>query len=58
MAASTRCRWRGRTQELFRDIIVLMRDTGMRNERELFRMRIENLNWESRVTRANEPAGL
>jgi hypothetical protein len=26
-----------------------MRDTGMRNERELFRMRIENLNWESRV---------
>ena len=25
------------------------RDTGMRNERELFRMRIENLNWENRV---------
>jgi integrase len=26
-----------------------MRDTGMRNERELYRMRIENLYWETRV---------
>jgi integrase len=26
-----------------------MRDTGMRNERELYRMRIENLDWETRV---------
>jgi hypothetical protein len=26
-----------------------MRDTGMRNERELYRMRIENLDWNSRV---------
>ena len=49
MDASARCKWRVRTQELFRDIIVLMRHTGMRNERELFRMRIENLNWENRV---------
>jgi len=49
LAASTRCNWRPRTRELFCDIIVLMRDTGMRNERELFRMRIENLNWENRV---------
>jgi integrase len=48
-AASTRCKWRTRTKELFRDIIILMRDTGMRNERELFRMRVENLNWENRV---------
>jgi integrase len=49
LAASTRCKWRFRTRELFGDIIILMRDTGMRNERELFRMRIENLNWENRV---------
>jgi integrase len=49
LAASTRCKWRPRTQELFRDIIILMRDTGMRNERELFRMRIENLDWDNRV---------
>jgi integrase len=43
------CRWRPRTRELFRDIVILMRDTGMRNERELFRMRIENLDWQNRV---------
>jgi integrase len=49
MAASTRCKWRARTQELFRDIIVLMRDTGMRNERELLQMRIENLDWNNRT---------
>jgi integrase len=27
----------------------LMRDTGMRNQRELYSARIENLDWESRV---------
>jgi integrase len=43
------CNWRPRTRELFRDIVILMRDTGMRNERELFRMRIENLDWHNRV---------
>jgi len=43
------CNWRPRTRDLFRDIIILMRDTGMRNERELFRMRIENLDWQNRV---------
>jgi integrase len=43
------CNWRPRTLELFRDIVILMRDTGMRNERELFRMRIENLDWQDRV---------
>src|SRR5262249_24955843 len=43
------CSWRPRTRELFRDIVILMRDTGMRNERELFRMRIENLDWQNRV---------
>ena len=43
------CNWRQRTRELFRDIVILMRDTGMRNERELFRMRIENMDWQNRV---------
>lgn len=43
------CTWRRRTFELFRDIIILMRDTGMRNQRELYRMRIENLDWQNRV---------
>jgi integrase len=45
----TACKWRKRTRSLFRDIIVLMRDTGMRNQRELYRMRIENLDWENRL---------
>jgi integrase len=49
LAARTHCNWRPRTTELFRDIVILMRDTGMRNERELFRMRIENLDWDNRV---------
>jgi len=49
LAASAVCSWRKRTKELFCDIIVLMRDTGMRNQRELYRMRIEDLDWENRV---------
>ena len=49
MAGALACNWRPRTRELFRDIVILMRDTGMRNERELFRMRIENLDWQNRV---------
>lgn len=32
-----------------RDAIILMRDTGMRNERELYRTRIENIDWNGRV---------
>jgi len=43
------CTWRRRTFELFRDIVILMRDTGMRNQRELYRMCIENLDWQNRV---------
>jgi integrase len=40
---------RKRSLWLSQDIVTLMRDTGMRNERELYRMRIENLDWEGRV---------
>ena len=32
-----------------RDVIVLMRETGMRNARELYRMRIESIDWSRRV---------
>jgi integrase len=32
-----------------RDVIILMRDTGMRNRKELFRMRIENVDWNNRM---------
>jgi integrase len=36
-------------EQPLKDIIIVMRDTGMRNVRELYRMRIENLNFNSRV---------
>ena len=49
LAGAAACNWRIRSLQLFRDIVILMRDTGMRNERELYRMRIENLDWDSRV---------
>jgi len=49
LGAAGACKWRKRTSDLFRDIVVLMRDTGMRNQRELYRMRIENLDWEHRL---------
>lgn len=43
------CKWRKRTFQLFKDIVILMRDTGMRNERELYRVRIENIDWNNKV---------
>jgi integrase len=49
LAASADCNWRKQTSDLFRDVVILMRDTGMRNQRELYRMRIENLDWENRL---------
>ncbi len=49
LAAAADCKWRKRTVDLFRDIVILMRDTGMRNQRELYRMRIENLDWQNRL---------
>jgi integrase len=36
-------------EQPLRDAIILMRDTGMRNERELYRTRIENIDWNGRV---------
>ena len=32
---------------LFREIVISMPDTGMRNQRELYQMRIENRDWET-----------
>jgi hypothetical protein len=48
LAAAAICKWRKGGFLLFRDIVILMRDTGMRNERELYRMRIENIDWNNR----------
>ena len=49
IAGALASNWRPRTRELLRDVVILMRDTGMRNERELFRMSVENLDWQNRV---------
>ena len=43
------CNWKPAMFELFRDVIILARDTGMRNGRELYRIRTENLDWNNRV---------
>ena len=48
LAAAAQCGWSDRSFQLFRDIVRLVRDTGMRNGRELYRMRIENLDWAKR----------
>ncbi len=49
LAAAKSCGWRRSSFELFRDIIILARDTGMRNRRELYRIRVENLDWKNRT---------
>ena len=49
LAAAEACGWRRGSFELFRDIIILARDTGMRNRRELYRIRIENIDWKNRT---------
>lgn len=42
-------KWDAKVNSLFADIVMLMRDTGMRNERELYRVRIENINWKEKI---------
>jgi len=38
--------WKQKDIDLFQDILVLMRDAGFRNEKELFPLRIEDLDWD------------
>ena len=49
LAAAKACGWRRGSFELLQDIIILARDTGMRNRRELYRIRIENMDWKNRT---------
>lgn len=49
LAGAAKCNWRLRTLELFRDVVILVRDTGMRNEKELYQIRIENIDWDRRL---------
>jgi integrase len=44
-ASAALCNWQPASFELFRDVLMLMRDTGMRNERELYRIRVEHIDW-------------
>jgi len=48
LAGAAKCGWKTKSLLLFEDIVKLMRDTGMRNARELYQMRIENLDWRNR----------
>ena len=41
--AAKACKWKPSTFEPFRDVIILPRDIGMRNRRELYRIGGENL---------------
>jgi integrase len=34
---------------MFRDIVMLIRDTGMRNKKELYQIQIENIDWKNRL---------
>jgi integrase len=49
LTAAKSCNWKPEMFELFRDVIILARDTGMRNGRELYRIRTENLDWNNRI---------
>jgi len=49
LAAAKSCNWKPAMFELFRDVLILARDTGMRNGRELYRIRTENLDWNNRI---------
>jgi integrase len=48
LAGAAQCGWTAKSLHLFEDIVKLMRDTGMRNGRELYRMRIESIDFRSR----------
>ena len=41
--------WTVEQKRLFSEITILVRDTGMRNERELYRIRIESIDWNNKV---------
>lgn len=49
VAGAAACEWRTNTLELFTDVVVLMRETGMRNERELYRVRVERIDFTNKT---------
>jgi integrase len=49
LTAAKSCDWKPEVFELFRDVIILARDMGMRNGRALYRIPTENLDWNNRI---------
>jgi len=49
LLAATSLNWKPAVLDLFRDVVILARDTGMRNGRELYRIRTEDLDWSNRM---------
>jgi integrase len=49
LAGAAACGWGEKTETLFADAITLVRETGMRNERELYRVRIEHIDFTAKV---------
>jgi integrase len=49
IAAAASSGWREASFEMFRDIVTAVRETGMRNQRELYRMRVEHIDWANKV---------
>ncbi len=41
--------WTRKMHDTFREVVVFVRDTGMRNKKELFCARIEDIDWNNRV---------
>jgi integrase len=41
--------WTRKMHDTLRDVVVLVRDTGMRNKKELYCARIEDIDWNNRV---------
>lgn len=48
LVGASKCNWNAKRRQKFRDVVQLMRDTGMRNERELYQVKVENINLEKR----------
>ena len=49
LVAAESCGWTQEKFDLFRDVLILARETGMRNQRELYQIRIENLDSKNRI---------
>jgi len=49
LAGAAACKWGKKTEALFADVVALVRETGMRNERELYRVRIEHIDFRAKV---------